>query len=75
MKARELAEKYGYELGCGDSSCTFGSKGGQHTNGGCRCPTSRRPLTINTTQGELDDLLLHARTLRALLVDIAKRTP
>lgn len=37
MKARELAAKYGYVIGCGDNSCMFGSPGGMGTNGGCRC--------------------------------------
>ena len=74
MKARELAAKYGYELGCGDSSCTLGSKGGQHTNGGCRCPGGREMRAASITQDELDEVRLHIRTLRALLADIAKRT-
>lgn len=37
MKVRELAKKYGIELGCIDNSCWFGSPGGMGTNGGCRC--------------------------------------
>lgn len=26
-----------FNIGCGDSSCTWGNKGGMVTNGGCRC--------------------------------------
>ncbi len=37
MNTRQLAAKHGIVIGCGDSSCIFGSPGGQHTNGGCRC--------------------------------------
>lgn len=37
MKVRELAKKYGIELGCIDNSCRFGSPGGMGTNAGCRC--------------------------------------
>jgi hypothetical protein len=25
------------DAGCGDSGCAFGDRGGQRTNGGCRC--------------------------------------
>lgn len=26
-----------YRIGCGDSSCVWGRRGGMATNGGCRC--------------------------------------
>lgn len=26
-----------YNFGCGDSSCVWGTSGGQHTNSGCDC--------------------------------------
>lgn len=26
-----------YELSCGDGGCVYGTSGGMHTNGGCRC--------------------------------------
>lgn len=42
---QDLADSLG--LGCGDSGCVTGiSKGGQHTNGGCRCLRDRSARSL-----------------------------
>lgn len=71
MKARELAAKYGYDIGCGDNSCWFGSPGGMATNGGCRC-WPRGASAANVTNQELQDMRRLARSLAAILSAIAK---
>jgi hypothetical protein len=70
MKARELAAKYGYEIGCGDNSCWFGSPGGMGTNGGCRCWP--RAHARNVTEDELQQMRKLSRDLAAILSAIAK---
>ncbi len=36
-KLRDIAKALGFDAGCGDNSCIWGSPGGMATNGGCRC--------------------------------------
>lgn len=71
MKARELATKYGYEIGCGDNSCMFGSPGGMATNGGCRC-MPRTANAVRITDIELMEMRRLVRDLAAILGAIAK---
>lgn len=73
MKARELAKKYGVEIGCGDNSCWFGSPGGMGTNGGCRC-WPRGVSKGNVTDEELHEMRTLAQTIARLLHRIAIET-
>jgi len=71
MKARELAAKYGIEIGCGDNSCMFGSPGGMATNGGCHC-MPRGMSKANVTDDELQELRTLVRVQARLLRTIAE---
>jgi hypothetical protein len=72
------------EIGCGDNSCIFRciqTKGGQHTNGGCRC---FRNLILNTmiegsygmvpynNRDEVKRLERSVMLLRAELIELRK---
>lgn len=70
-KARDLAKQYGYDIGCGDNSCWFGSPGGMATNGGCRC-WPRGMSAANVTNEELHEMKTLARSLAAILAAIAR---
>lgn len=70
MKARELAAKFGYEIGCIDNSCWFGRPGGMGTNGGCRCWPRAGVATLS--DDELFEMRRLVRDLAAILSAVAK---
>ncbi len=72
-------------IGCGDSSCVFSivrKKGGQHTNGGCRCfkdlerwiPEESRwnRQELRRIQSDVQRLASELRTSKDLCTDLAK---
>ncbi len=60
-KLRDIAKALGWDVGCGDNSCIWGSPGGMGTNGGCRCYGSRGQ------QSDRTGLLMMTEVARALL--------
>lgn len=68
MKARELTERYGFKLGCGDNSCILGRPGGMATNGGCRC----LPRGVRWTEAEVIEARRLVRYLIFTLTAIGK---
>ena len=75
MTARQLAARYGIQIGCIDNSCMFGAPGGMATNGGCRCPGARFRWAKNVSQGELDDMRTLIRQLAHVMRVVAECTP
>ena len=73
MRAWELAERFGFSFGCGDS-CIFGQRGGQHTNGGCRC-IPRGMSARNITDDEIQSMRTMIRSMAALIAAVAKELP
>ncbi len=62
-----------FQIGCGDNSCVWGSRGGMATNGGCRCygqRNHRRPFNEEAVRARLE-LMGGIRLLREL-VDLPK---
>jgi hypothetical protein len=78
--SESLAKRYG--IGCGDSSCAWGSRGGMATNGGCRCLERETPsveareqrLAIRQGIHRLRELVDHPKVALALdeLVRLAR---
>ena len=70
-----------FNIGCGDNSCCWGSRGGMATNGGCRCYKDIRPTTIEgrvelmQLRGGISLLreLAELPQLEAALVELIKR--